>query len=519
MSGRRVVVVGSGAAGMAAALAAAREGAEVTVLEAAAGLGGTTTLSGGAIWVPGNPWAAARGIADDPDAALGYVDGLRLGDANMDLVETYVRSAAGVIRGLEDVTALRWQMQPGWPDYHSEFAGGVREGRALEIGPAEVPLDAIAAVRPDPYGVPPMTVNEERDGPPDAAELERRVRDGIVARGRGLIAALHAAARDAGATVKTGVRATKLLRRDDAVVGVEAGGERFEGQVVLTTGGFERDPGLVATFLRFPVEGPGGAPTNRGDGLRMGMAAGAALGNMSEAWWCAALSVPGETLDGAPFHRMLFLDAAKPGGIVVDATGRRFANEASNYNDFGRALHELDPATFTAPRSPCWLIADARRRATYPLGPVMPGDPEPDWLKSAPSLGHLAGEIGVPLDRLEETVARYNGHAEAGADPDYGRGSFVFDAFSSDTDRLAPVAEAPFYALPIVPGCLGTKGGPRIDASGRVQRADGNGPIEGLYAAGNAAASPFGWAYPGPGSTIGPALVFGTAAGVAAGSG
>jgi succinate dehydrogenase/fumarate reductase flavoprotein subunit len=515
-AGRKVVVVGGGAAGMAAGLSAALHGADVTVLEASGVLGGTTVLSGGAIWVPGNPWAAAKGIDDNPGAALRYVGELAVGDTNMELVEAYVTRAADVIRGLEDVTAVRWEMQPGWPDYHAELPGGIVEGRALEIGPTQVPLEAIAAVRVDPYGVPPMTVNEERSTPPDAAELQRRVREGIVARGRGLIAALYAAFLDAGGRVVLDARGTKLVTAGGAVTGVEAAGRVFEGQVVITTGGFERDLDLVSTFLRVPVEGPAGPPTVRGDGLRMGMAVGAALGNMSEAWWCAALSVPGETLDGAPFHRMLFLDAAKPGGIVVDAGGRRFADEASNYNDFGRALHEFDPARFAFTRSPSWLIADARRRADAPMGPVLPGDPEPDWLLRAPSLEDLAGRIGLPAAQLVETVERFNRHVEAGVDADYGRGSFVFDGFSAGTRELAPIGDGPYYALPIVAGCLGTKGGLRIDPHGRVLRADGSGPIAGLHAAGNAAASPFGWAYPGPGSTIGPALVFGTAAGATA---
>jgi 3-oxosteroid 1-dehydrogenase len=247
----------------------------------------------------------------------------------------------------------------------------------------------------------------------------------------------------------------------------------------------------------------------------MGMSVGAALGNMSEAWWCAALGVPGETLDGAPFYRMLFLDSAKLGGVVVDTNGRRFANEASNYNDFGRTLHDVDPATLTYSRVPAWLVFDARRRES-PLGPLLPDDPNPSWLEVAPTLKELGHLLGLPPARLTETVERFNRDADEGVDRDYGRGSFVFDQFSAGTAALGPVREPPFFAVRIMPGCLGTKGGLRIDRDGRVLRADCGGVIEGLYAAGNATASPFGMAYPGPGSTIGPALVFGSWAGAAA---
>src|SRR5262245_29111041 len=162
---------------MAAAVAAAAQGAAVVVLEAAERLGGTTATSGGAIWVPANPWAAAAGVEDDAESALRYLDALALGDADRPLAEAYVRRAAGVVRAIEQRTALRFEHQPGWPDYHVEL-GGARE-RSLEIGPVQVAPEALATVRPDPYGVPPLTVNEERSAsPPDAAELERRRHEG-----------------------------------------------------------------------------------------------------------------------------------------------------------------------------------------------------------------------------------------------------------------------------------------------------------------------------------------------------
>ncbi len=512
---RRLIVVGSGAAGMACAVAASRAGASVTVLEAGPALGGTTAVSGGAVWVPSNPWAAASGLRDSIDDAGRYLRALALGDFDQALSDAYVRRSAETIAALEQCSLLRWELQPGWPDYHAELDGAKVDGRTLEIGPVAVDRQALDAVRRDPYGVPPITVNEERSGnPPDAAEISAREEAGIVARGRGLVAALHQALRDLGGEVRCRARVDDLLVSGRAVHGVVAAGERIEGQVALTTGGFERNPELCGRFLRGPMTAPGGSPLNRGDGLRMGMMLGAAVGNMSEAWWCPALSVPNETIDGAPFFRMLFLDLAGPGGIVVDSEGRRFGNEAANYNDLGRSLHEFDAARYRFSRVPSWLVFDARRRLR-PVGPLRAEDPDPPWLVRDATVDGLAGRIGISAGRLRETVERFNVGAARGADADHGRGSYVFDRFSAGTSELRKVCEPPFYALRVLPGCLGTKGGLRIDEHARVLSGDGE-PIEGLFAAGNAAASPFGCAYPGGGATIGPALVFGWAAGESA---
>jgi succinate dehydrogenase/fumarate reductase flavoprotein subunit len=204
----------------------------------------------------------------------------------------------------------------------------------------------------------------------------------------------------------------------------------------------------------------------------------------------------------------------------VDRAGRRFADEAQNYNDFGRSLHEFDAASFSFTRVPAWMIFDGAYRRRYSVGPIRRKAPDPDWLVSAPTAAALGAAIGVPAESLEATIERFNGHAAAGHDPDFGRGDYAFDRLMGD-DRaehpvLAPLAEAPFYALRLVPGCLGTKGGPRTDEHGRVLRADSGEPIGGLFAAGNVSANPFGYAYPGGGGTIGPALVFGFRAGEAA---
>jgi succinate dehydrogenase/fumarate reductase flavoprotein subunit len=206
--------------------------------------------------------------------------------------------------------------------------------------------------------------------------------------------------------------------------------------------------------------------------------------------------------------------------VIVDSRGRRFADEAQNYNDFGRALHEFDPAAMSFPRVPAWMVFDASYRARYSIGPLRRREPDPPWLARGDDVEALAARIGVPGGALRATLARFNELAAEGVDRDFGRGEYAYDRYMGDPRAEHPVLAAierpPFYALAVLPGCLGTKGGPRTDADGRVLRALGGEAIPGLYAAGNAAASPFGLAYPGAGGTIGPALVFGTRAGEAA---
>jgi 3-oxosteroid 1-dehydrogenase len=516
-----VVVVGSGAAGMAAAVSAGLSGASVTVLEKAPLIGGTTSWGGGGIWIPANPWAAAEGHPDTEAEALTYLRHLDLGDADLDLAERYVNHAAGVVQSVERHTPLRWNTIQNFPDYHAELPGGKAEGgRSLEIDSLEVGVDILREVRPNPYGAIAASRRELVAGI-DAAELQRRTERGIVGKGVGVISAMCLTARSTGARVLAGRPVDRLLTRDGAVVGVASGGEEFYGQIVIATGGFERDPALVRAFLRGPMTAPGSPPTNQGDGLKLGMSVGAQLGNMSEAWWAPAMRVVDRSVDGQPFYWLLMgAIRATPGGIIVDQRGRRFANEAANYNDFGRSMHEFDPANYQFPRSPSWYVFDAERRHAGPIGPLEPDAEDPDWLKRSPTLDGLARLLHMEPAALQATVERYNSHSAAGIDTDFGRGSYAWDRYSAGfipvRDQLRPLNGTPFYAVEVQVGCLGTKGGLKIDQHARVLKADRSGPIEGLYAAGNAAANPFGMAYPSGGATVGPALVFGWLAGATA---
>ena len=513
-----VVVVGSGAAGLTAAMAAAQAGAEVTVVERAPMLGGTTALSGGLAWMPANRLMAAEGVDDSPTEAREYLQALRLGDVDDELVDYFANQAPAVADWLESTTGLSWQTVP-YPDYHPELPGGKPGHRPLEPQPREVSPELDQRIRSAPNVTAPITYRELATGDFDREEIAFRSSRGVITMGRSMIASLVEAAEASGAVIFTGMGVDGLAQSGGRVNGVRIGDEVLPGRVIMASGGFERDPALVRAFLRGPMTGPVGTPGMDGTALRLSLTAGAELGNMAEAWWCPAMTVPGEAIDGKPFHRLVLTERARPRSLMVDSRGRRFVNEARNYNDVGRAMHAFDPTGFQYPAAIAWLVFDSGYRRRYHLGPLRRNDPDPQWLHQADSLVELADSIGVTPDELTASVTRFNQLAATGNDPDFGRGRSIYDRFVGDPKAphptLGPVDEPPFYAVHLHPGCLGTKGGPRTDIHGQVRHQDGN-LIEGLYAIGNAAASPLGAAYPGAGGTIGPLLVAAHAAGTAA---
>ncbi len=512
-----VIVLGSGAAGLSAALAAAAAGADVTLLEATTTVGGTTALSGGVAWVPCNHRAADIGGEDDRDSALTYLRELALGDTDPAALERFVDEGRGVLERIEERSPLRWRAI-AYPDYHADRPGGRAAGRGVEPDPVELPSDLEPLVRAPVSWRVRATQDELIRGTFSRAIGEQRERDGIQTMGRALVTGLLRGVLDAGVELRTSVRVRGLRTHADRVVGVATDDGPLSGRVVLATGGFERDPNLAAAFLRAPVTGLTGAPGARGDGLRMAMSVGAELGNMSEAWWAPTVRLPGERIEGEPLSHLLLTERGRPGSLMVDQRGRRFCNEAQNYNDVGRALHAFDPGGFRFERDPAWFVADAEFRERFPIGPVLRNEPDPaDWVR-ADSPGQLAEEMGVPVATFVATIERYNDLAERGEDLDFGRGSTAYDRFVGDATaphpNLRPL-RGELLAVPVRAGTLGTKGGPRADPDGRVRHLDG-GTIPGLYAAGNAAASPFGMLYAGAGGTIGPALVTGHLAGSSA---
>jgi succinate dehydrogenase/fumarate reductase flavoprotein subunit len=523
---RSVVVVGSGAAGLAAALGASGAGADVLVVERALSVGGTTAMSGGVVWMPANGRTGpSTAIDDNTDDAVAYLVAAGGRDVDSELIEAFVGDARRVADQIEQRTPIEWEALEHWPDYRGELPGARTGGRSLWPRSLRLQPEVEARVQAafdQPSPTTPRTAHAT-SAPAASPASGRPANDGVVlrghVRGRALVGGLLAALVDAGVEIRTGARATRLEIEDGEVVGVIVDGHVERGRVVLASGGFQHAPALVDEYLRGPPLVPMGTAGCVGDGLRMTAAVDAVLGNTSEGWWMPAMHVPEEEVEGVAHYRPLHGERAQPGAIMVDRTGRRFVDEAQNYGDVGRAMRSVGSGAPPYQGAPCWLVFDAAYRGRYPVGPLEPGAPDPPWLLRAGLLGELAQLMGMPSGTLETSVTRFNAGAAMGTDPDFGRGTFPYDRWIGDPSAphptLAPLCEAPFYALEVQLGCMGTKGGPCTDTWGRVLSSR-RAPVAGLYAAGNAAASPFGTATAAGGATLGPALVFGFRAGEAA---
>ncbi|MDQ2754096.1 MAG: FAD-dependent oxidoreductase [Actinomycetota bacterium] len=529
-----VAVVGSGAAGLCSALAAADHGARVTVLECSAWVGGTTAVSGGGIWVPQNHHMAGLGIEDSREEALAYCRRMVDGRMPDELIETFVDNAPRVVRYLEDRTRLRLHAM-SWPDYHPEMVGAKRAGRMLEpdVFDTAVLGEWATRVRVAPVLHLPITLEEQTvtwQLPYTPEKLDRglvkaRASSGQVTVGRALVASLLAGCLDRGVRVLTGARARRLLVDGSGRIGGvrygSAGGpvDLPTAAVVLASGGFEWSEDLKRSFLFGPLSAPTSPPTNEGDGLRMAMQVGAGLANMTEAWWYPASSVPGDTYEDRPLSRFVGTERTAPHSLLVNRLGQRFVNESANYNDMMKALYHFDANGSYWRNIPCWSVMDSQYRRRYAIAAARPGGPDPEWLIRADTLHGLADRLGVDAARLAATVERFNGFARDGKDGDFGRGDSYYDRFQGDPrathPNLGTVEEPPFYALEVHPGCVGTKGGPITNCRAEVLDVQGE-VIDGLLAAGNVAASPAGGAYFGGGCSIAMALTWGYLAGITA---
>jgi 3-oxosteroid 1-dehydrogenase len=522
-----VAVVGSGAAALSAAVTAAVAGAKVALLERSDKFGGTTAVSGGVAWVPNNPHMAEVGATDSREDAITYLRRLSLDRTDERLIAAFVDHAPEAVRFLEAQTPLRF-VALKYPDYHPEFPGGKRCGRSLDpVLFDSHQLGSLAeTVRRSPHNPGAITIADTEAGIDllDFTLVAERMQKGLVAGGNALVSPLIKACADRGVELRREARARRLHVQNGAVVGlaVEQGGRQVQigarRGVVLASGGFEWNPRLCRDFLRGPLEASASPPFNEGDGLMMAMEVGAALGNMSEAWWMPLCRIPGEEYGGRDMYRITLKERTLPGSIIVNRAGRRFVNEAHNYNDIGRAFHSFDPVAFDFPNVPAWLIFDHTYKSRYPLITMFPEDPIPPWLPQAPTLRALAESQGIDPQGLEATVRRFNDGAARGEDPDFHRGESFYDHYNGDRNRegplstLGPVTTPPFYALRMYAGTLGTKGGPRTNERAQVLHVRGD-VIPGLYAAGNTMAGVTGLAYGGAGGTIGPALTFGYIAG------
>ena len=517
------LVIGSRGAGLLAARRAADGGQRVLVLERAPVLGGTTAVSGGMVWVPNSSVMREHGMPDSREDALRYLKRVTEGAVETWRLEQYVETAPEVVDYLHAKTPVRF-FPIDRPDYHSHWPGARDVGRTLDNVPFPTAgrPGLIERIRRGKHFDAVTYDERHRWHSPELFDHElvaRRREEGVLTVGAALAAGLVAACDEAGVRFVTGARVRGLLVEDGRVTGVRvttADGpvvHRANTGVVLASGGYEWNERLKRAHLGVAGTRPISPPWNHGDGLLMAMEAGAALAGMSQAWWVPAVAVPGEEYDDAPLSRHLVGERCLPGSVIVNRQGRRFVNEAVNYNDITKAFLTFDPTEHDYPNAPAWLVFDEAFRRRYPITSVQPGDPVPDWFERADSPTALARRLGIDPDRLAATVEEFNRHAARGEDPAFGRGGTSHDRYYGD-DRhgpnpcLAPLEQGPFYAVRVEPGMIGTKGGVVTDAGGRVLRHDDT-PIAGLYACGNVAATPMGPGYPGSGGTLGPALVGG----------
>jgi 3-oxosteroid 1-dehydrogenase len=533
-----LVVVGSGAAGMTAALTAGLRGMRAVVLEKTEYFGGSTARSGGGVWIPGNSVLRRHGVTDTAEQAGRYLGFVAGEDTPAALRAAFLQHGPAMLDLVLANTPLDFAWVPNYSDYYPEAPGGRAGGRSVEpaLLDGRVLGAELAQLRP-PYLPAPagITVTQANyrwlslgTSHPRAITTTVRVTGRMIvsklrhrqllSMGQALAAGLRAGLARADVPVWLNTPMTGLHRTGDRVTGVQVlrDGEpavvRAARGVLLAAGGFERNEQLRQRYQRAPIgtEWTVGSPGNTGEGITAGEAAGGVLELMDDAWW--GPSIP---LTSGPVFCLA--ERSLPGSIFVNAAGERFMNEAAPYVD---AVHTMyDRHTEDNPHIPCWMIVDQRYRNRYVFTGVPPRRPLPRrWYAAgavlrAGSLADLAGQIGVSADGLAKTVDRFNEFARDGRDADYGRGDSAYDRYYGDPNckpnpNLAPLAEPPFYAIKIVPGDLGTKGGLRTDERARVLRADGS-VIPGLYAAGNTSALVMGRSYAGPGATIGPAMTFG----------
>jgi 3-oxosteroid 1-dehydrogenase len=518
-----VVVLGTGGAGLTAALTAAVGGASVAVYEKSDTVGGTTAVSGGIVWIP------AHHRSPDGELTVGdamrYLEAQSLGAMDTELVETFVRTGPEMLDFVEAHSELQFEIAEGFPDYKPELPGGRPSGgRSLNAKPFDLARlgDWKDRITTFPADWSNVGIDAET-----RARIHASVDDtsgNFCVAGTALVAGLLKGLLDLGVVPSTGARAVELVSADGRIVGVRISHDgndirvRTRRGVVLGTGGFEWDPKLVEAYLRGPMHGPVSPPNNTGDGLRMAMAHGADLANMGEAWWVPIVQIPGDTIDGHQRSRSVRLERTRPRSIIVNRAGKRFLNEAGEYNSMAGPFHHLDPR-FGYLNDPAWIVFDALHLKKYGFLGVEPGGEVPDWYCTSADLAELGAKTGIDPDGLACTIDAWNHHVAEESDPDFGRGSSAYDGYWGDNaatspalQTLGPIDTAPYFAVPVTVGAMGTKGGPRTDGDGRVLHVNGE-PIAGLYAAGNAMAGVTGKAYGGAGGTLGPAMVFGYRAG------
>lgn len=542
-----LLVAGAGPAGMTAALVGSLEGLDVLVCEKSDQVGGTGATSAGTLWIPGNSQSKAAGYDDSAEQADKYLSGLIGEDTLRDLRSAFLASGPAAIDYLTAKTDVQFLPCGPHPDYRSNMAGAAIAGRAI----VPVPFDGRLLGREFRRVRAPipefMVFGGMMVGKPDLAPLIGRFKSvhnfvytaTLFARylldrlryprgtrlmmGNALVARLFYSLRKRNIPVLFDAAIVDLLGDKQHVTGarVNVSGKdmsiKVRKGVVLATGGFGHNAEFRRRFMpqAVPMHSLSCAG-NRGDGLAIGTRIGAAIGsaNIDSGLWAPVSIVPRPD-GGEGLFPHLVLDRAKPGLIAVNAAGRRFVNEAVSYHDFVLAMFESHR---TVPSVPAYLICDAVFLERYGLGVIYPGHRRPHafvengYVMSGATLDELAGTIAVDAANLRATVQRHNEFARTGVDTDFGKGETDLNRFNGDAQHrpnpcIGRLEAAPFYALPVWPADIAVSTGLATDANAQVRAADGS-LIDGLYACGNDMASVMGGSYPGPGTTLGPAMVF-----------
>jgi succinate dehydrogenase/fumarate reductase flavoprotein subunit len=532
-----VLIVGSGGAGLAAALRCHELSLDTILLEKSEKVGGTTALSGGGMWIPNNIFSHSRGDDDTFDKALNYLN-LCIGEVGP--ASSKARRMAfleNAPRMLDFLLGCGFEGRPSgrYPNYYPHLEDGQTPRcvesnafNARKLGPW------YAKVRQGSQPYPPVYTDEcprlfrAATSLPNIVFairklffrglLRKMTGERLVTMGPALVCQLLYLNLQRKLSLWLQSSLEDLVIENGKVVGAVVSRERgikkrirARRGVLLTAGGFSRNLEMRDSYQDHPasVAWTSAQEQDLGDAIKIGINHGAQVALMDDAWWGPTVVDPST---GQRFF-MIF-ERALPHCIIVDSSGKRFMNEAQSYTDAGQAMYKRNREVSAIP---AWIVLDTNHRRKYPLASMIPGYTPRSAIDSGfvfrgKTLNHLAKQIGIDADSLAKTVERFNTMARRGKDDDFGRGENEYDRFFADdgiepNGNLAPIERAPFYAIKVWPGDLGTKGGLLTDENACVIDTNGK-PIEGLYAAGNTSASVMGRVYPGPGSTLAPALTF-----------
>lgn len=547
-----VIVLGSGCGALSAAVTAATLGLSVLVLERASLLGGTSAISGGALWIPGSRQSVVAGFADSSDGVRTYIRALAGERYNAEMVDAFLEHGPKALAFMEEHTALRYTPRALSPDYHNELPGSTDAGRVLEVNPFDGRRLGpwFALLRPPPPGMMlfgGLMLNRESIGHfltltkslesfvycsgqllRFAWDRLRYPRGTRLVIGNAMMAALIAAALERGVHFEVNAKTGSFIQNDHGrVVGVnvcigEGREQSIEARrgVVLGTGGMSRHPQAQADR---PGTVPGhlsmAAPHADGAAILLAQNLGAKVGGaLAGNFYWAPLSKVRHDDGRLEIFPHIITDRAKPGIIAVTDRGRRFTNEADSYHRFVLGMIEAHRGG----ASRFYLLADSRAVHAYGLGLARPHPGNnralirKGYLIEAPGVALLAERLGIDASALEATITEYNANCTRGQDPHFHKGESSYNRAQGDVRApnpcLAPLERPPFYAVRIHTGDMGTAKGLATDTKARVVREDGS-LIRGLFAVGNDMTSVMSGTYPGPGITLGPALTFGYVAG------